>query len=491
MKGPSRGKTTLVTFVAFIAFTAAAAAAASATVAEPRREAPDRFQHAKHARLFPRCETCHAGAATGGAPMWPDPVSCGACHNGTVRPAVDWSPPAKTPGSLRFDHAVHATRLAQKGTLPTQCNDCHADRGSERMEVHRTRSARCFECHTGGEHFSEQSECATCHFPLSQALQLTEQQIAAFPKPPSHDVSGFALAGHSKAACPGGGTSKAGKPTSSNCAVCHAQQFCETCHVNAAELECISSLGSDARSLVLPVKDRTPPSHANTAFLMSHGHGLDDAKAECGTCHTQSSCRVCHAATPGVANALLAAAPRPGVGAGVERKRPPSHGEDFRKIHGALASSDPTSCAACHHRAQCLDCHRSDPAAENPGYHPAGFLARHPAAAYARETSCADCHNPGSFCQSCHESAGLNSATSILGSGFHDAKQSFVVGHGPAARMSLESCVSCHTESDCLLCHSDQGGRGFNPHGPDFNAAKLREKAPQMCTVCHGLAIPK
>jgi hypothetical protein len=147
-------------------------------------------------------------------------------------------------------------------------------------------------------------------------------------------------------------------------------------------------------------------------------------------------------------------------------------------------------CAACHARQDCLECHLADPAVAPPGYHPVDFLARHPAAAYARETSCGDCHNPGSFCGTCHESAGLVGQRPALGAGYHDAKDAFLFGHGPAARRSLESCVTCHAERDCLACHSAVTGRRFNPHGPDFDADQLRSRATQMCTVCHGARIP-
>jgi hypothetical protein len=139
-------------------------------------------------------------------------------------------------------------------------------------------------------------------------------------------------------------------------------------------------------------------------------------------------------------------------------------------------------------RADCLACHRPDAGRAN-GYHPADFLARHPAAAYARETSCSDCHNTGGFCTQCHAAAGLRSS-GPLRPGYHDANQYFINGHGQAARQSLESCVACHVERDCLTCHSANGGRRFDPHGPGFDAERLRRKNPQMCTVCHGTAIP-
>jgi hypothetical protein len=77
-----------------------------------------------------------------------------------------------------------------------------------------------------------------------------------------------------------------------------------------------------------------------------------------------------------------------------------------------------------------------------------------------------------------------------LHAGFHDANPGFLLGHGKAARQELETCVTCHAERDCLACHSAQGGRRFNPHGPGFDAERLRRRNPEMCTVCHGEAIP-
>jgi hypothetical protein len=50
--------------------------------------------------------------------------------------------------------------------------------------------------------------------------------------------------------------------------------------------------------------------------------------------------------------------------------------------------------------------------------------------------------------------------------------------------------VSCHAERDCLTCHSALGGRRFNPHGPGFDPERLRRRNPQMCSACHGAAIP-
>jgi hypothetical protein len=126
-----------------------------------------------------------------------------------------------------------------------------------------------------------------------------------------------------------------------------------------------------------------------------------------------------------------------------------------------------------------------------PGYHPAGFLAQHPAAAYARETDCSACHNTRQFCTACHANAGFGTG-GRLRPGYHDAKRNFLLGHGQAARQELESCVSCHTEQECMQCHASSavGGRNFNPHGPGFDPERLRRRNPQMCTACHGAAVP-
>jgi hypothetical protein len=138
----------------------------------------------------------------------------------------------------------------------------------------------------------------------------------------------------------------------------------------------------------------------------------------------------------------------------------------------------------------CLDCHRPE-ATQQSRYHAQGFLTRHPSAAYAREASCSDCHNPAQFCQSCHQQSGLVATSRIGQAGYHDVFRGFSLGHGQAARQSLESCAACHAERDCTACHSAVGGGfRFNPHGPGFNAARLLSKNPSLCAACHGTAIP-
>lgn len=455
------------------------------------RRASDHFDHRQHRKVFPTCQGCHPGAQDSTKSFWPTAEDCANCHDGTVEKRVDWQPPSgRTPSNFRFSHIGHAEEAREQ--LPAdsvRCSSCHMERGAPWMAVQRPIVRQCFSCHgIRTEHLAApDSACGTCHLTLADAVSLPRERVGRFPEPSSHREPGF-IEHHGKLATVK--TDEAGPGVARSCATCHAREFCITCHVNAPEVPAIRALASDERSLAIHVELEAPSTHSAPDFLMHHGRAARRESETCSTCHTQQSCLTCHVAQPGVAVALHAAGPGRAPGPSLKRKRPASHGDDFTEAHARLASTAPKSCQACHARADCLECHRPD-AASGPGYHPVGFLSRHPASAYARETSCAECHNTRSFCADCHEQAGLTSR-GPLNAGFHDARSAFLLGHGPAARQNLESCVTCHAERDCLACHATalRGGRNFNPHGPGFDAERLRRKNPQMCTVCHGVAIP-
>jgi hypothetical protein len=450
----------------------------------------DQFSHARHAKLFPSCEGCHAGIAGSGAGPWPSPAVCATCHDGTIQPRTDWQPSAELPRTnLRFDHATHrresAARRPALADSVARCATCHVDAGQPRMQVRLASVGNCLDCHgvTAAHLEAPDTACVTCHLPLPGASRLVSADVARFPAPLSHRDSGFQAGGHGRAASR---ANPRGVPTS--CATCHARDFCASCHVNAPEVPAIQALGVDPRSLAIAATLGAPASHRLPEFIRRHGSLAQ--RGTCASCHTRESCTTCHReSAPRAVAALALAGPGRASGAIVSRRRPSTHGADFSESHAAIARATPRTCASCHARAECLSCHRPDAATPTGGYHPAGFLTRHPAAAYARQTSCAGCHNQASFCAACHERAGLVPA-GVLRAGFHDAKPGFLLGHGQAARQSLESCTTCHAERDCLTCHSALGGRRFNPHGPGFDAARLRRKNPGMCMACHGQAIP-
>lgn len=455
--------------------------------------AADAFDHAEHAELFPSCVTCHAGAADPALSIWPEASGCAFCHDGVVEERVEWAPRALPPATnLRFDHAEHATGVAGAGQDAVRCVNCHAREGAPWMSVELAAAPQCLSCHgITVEHLSApDSACASCHVPLAQAARLSVEDVRAFEAPPSHDDPGFAgRAGHGLLAWhPPAATTEG--DVAASCATCHARDFCIQCHVDAPEQPAIRALDRDRRSLVHDAMLTTPASHEERGFLERHGALVQSQPQECRTCHAQESCLECHAATPERVTAMYRAGPDRGRGADIEREAPDTHTPEFlRRGHGNLANARAEACAACHVRSDCLDCHRPG-AARAAGYHPPAFLARHPVAAYQRETNCSDCHSTQQFCADCHDQAGFATGRQLTAGRFHDAKRFFVVGHGVAARQSLESCVTCHTEQDCAQCHSALGARRFNPHGPGFDAERLRQRNPEPCRACHGLAIP-
>lgn len=459
------------------------------------------FDHWKHRKLFPSCETCHAGARDATQPLYPDQDGCASCHDGKT--LVDKKPlkevkyqrptQLRLVTNLRFTHEEHIKEVfRKKGADSTlTCLQCHGKEGAQWMQVaERPVQDNCMSCHgLKVAHFSAPDrECGKCHVTLAEAKDVPRERIAKFPEPESHKAPDFKLAkGHGELAKPPeGGRHPAA--VAQSCATCHARDFCAQCHVNAPEVKLIQALAPDERSLAIEAKLEEPQSHKDANFQARHGGLSKKGNATCANCHTQQSCLACHRATPAVAVKLSSAGADRGQGAQIERKRPVSHTANFADTHGPLAKAEPKSCTACHARVECLDCHRPNPGSAD-SYHPAGFLARHPASAYNRQTDCAECHNQQAFCTQCHLQSGFGSNNGLLTGKFHDSKGSFLLGHGQAARLNIESCITCHSEKDCLACHSARTRR-FNPHGPDFDADRLRKKNPQTCSACHGRAIP-
>jgi hypothetical protein len=422
--------------------------------------------------------------------IWPEPASCATCHDGAVRPKVAWTPPeAARPGNLKFAHDLVPlmTRETPAGTETLTCQDCHIAPGDPWMAVRRATPEGCLACHAspGTAHLEADTLCQTCHLPLARAAGLRPADVAAFPVPPSHRRPDFASrAGHGALAV-GGGTADS---VTQGCTICHSRDFCLTCHVDAPEQAAIRALATDARGRAITARLQAPATHRQAVFLERHGRSARADVARCATCHAQESCLACHAPSQQVGAALHPRGPGRAAGAQPVRRPPESHEASFVSRHGPVAAARPSSCAGCHVQPDCLACHRPN-AGGTGAYHPAAFVTRHPAAAYARESSCSDCHNVAQFCTSCHASAGLV-ARRPLRTGYHDANRFFSLNHGQAARQSLETCTSCHVERDCLTCHAAVGARRVNPHGPDFDANRLRRKNPQMCAACHGTAIP-
>ncbi len=463
-----------------------------------RRVAPGDFPHARHARLFPTCESCHADVSDAGiASRFPDPASCLTCHNGTDAARVIWQPPRRPApqGLLLFSHEAHARQADSTGRA---CATCHATPGATRyMDVARARPETCIGCHAheAPSHYASPARCATCHVPLTQARGLTVDQVRGLPKPPSHDARTFAAA--HVPGTPG---------AAATCAMCHSRESCARCHLNVATLPVASTLGADTR--VAAVVRDTPPSwpvpdtHRREDFLDAHGSG---ATASCANCHARSSCAACHTGAAG--QRVIRQLPEPRNGArGVQLRRPLAdargrslptavvsrrgadtttrvvrpHPRGFVEGHRLAAASGRQGCEGCHTQRFCSDCHAGT---SRRDFHPANFVSGHAAATYARDRECASCHNTEVFCRSCHQAVGLRAAGRNAAV-FHNGQPQWLLQHGRAARLELQTCTTCHSEATCLRCHATTGW-GVNPHGGQFNADRLGRAAMSMCARCH------
>jgi hypothetical protein len=378
---------------------------------------------------------------------------------------VSWTGPTRTPRNLVFSHPVHA-RDAGEGV---SCIACHDDGSGERMSVGPPRPVLCLRCHGDGEHLEAADGCPRCHSALSEVRSWSADRIAALPQPRSHTSDAFL-------------TTHGNEGRTGTCATCHARESCERCHLNAAQLAPIADLARDARVAAL-VAGRAPryfrPTSHGAEWEWRHGGSAASGAAACASCHSQSSCRACHpSASNAIAGLTTAVA---GDARGVRFRRAPRvHAAGFETQHQARGATE-TACTGCHTQELCASCHAGS---RDPEFHEQNFLARHGPESFGSEVQCSSCHNTELFCRSCHEGSG-RSAAGRAGVVYHGATPLWLLGHGQAARQSLESCASCHAQSDCARCHSARGGWGVNPHGEGFAASRLSRQGRPMCLRCH------
>ncbi len=505
------------------------------------------FPHEAHEGLFPVCVGCHVGAESGvAAELFPDPVTCGACHDGVRQESVEWSSPRLRTSNLNFSHVRHQERVEQ-ADIEAACVTCHVPHESTgRMQVVDASAETCLGCHVhdAEAHLSEGRDCTTCHLPLAEAEGLTERRIADFPRPDTHGDPDF-IANHAP------GTSLA----QASCATCHTRDTCVRCHVNAERVDAIVALPLDERVAALE-EGRTaeyplPSSHLALDWAWDHGELALADRARCANCHTRPTCTGCHVGGEGFAGEVIGDLPEPIPSGppGVDPAPRAVHPPGFATAHGPFAGSGALDCVTCHSQAECAACHAgtasdrflppeasslvaasppsgglrssspsrapsgsltlrdatflvhvSDrgtpgvevemadtggiPSASPVGYHPPNFMERHATEVFAGTADCQSCHSTEAFCRDCHSELGLASA-GRLNTAFHTAQPLWLLAHGEAARLSLESCAACHAQTDCLACHSSIQGRGVSPHGPGFDADRMSARNRVTCQWCH------
>jgi len=317
-----------------------------------RQPAP--FEHREHVLKGINCLECHRGAEQAGEtgpmhlPSTPDcivcheqphnPSPCGGCHGSpAIRGAAE-----QARRHLRFEHPEHVD--ATEGN----CIRCHFEVGSTNGPL-RPGMPTCFSCHAH-ENQWEATDCDGCHEDLQ-----TEGTL-----PESHMIHGPDwMRSH--------GVQAASSPEL--CSSCHTERSCASCH--------------GVTLPALPTRLRfDQPERADmhrAGFALRHSLEARADPALCVTCHSESSCRTCHA-REGVAAGSTSVSPHPPGWVGLPGERSP---------HGRAARLDPVSCASCHGGAGeqlCVDCHRVGAPGGSP--HPPGFSSRKP----LDDMPCRMCH---------------------------------------------------------------------------------------------------
>ncbi|HUG39283.1 MAG TPA: cytochrome c3 family protein [Longimicrobiales bacterium] len=372
-----------------------AAVAASGVWAMAGRQ--DAFPHREHEGLFPLCVGCHAGIETGEeSRLYPEPAECAACHDGEREEPVDWAAPARTPSTLEFSHPDHAqlVRAEAGAETPTACVACHREPGATgRMAVQAATAEACLECHEheAPEHLAEGRECRQCHVPLAQASGVPVERIVDFPRPASHESPDF-LQRHD----PGGDVARCATcHARESCTRCHMNA--ETVPaIDALEPDARVAAWVVAFDPEYP----EPGSHEDPAWSREHAEQARAEPGQCANCHVQANCRSCHVDAAPAGLASLPAAPageRRGVQT-VEIVA--VHIPGYARQHGTSAALEAETCASCHATTFCEACHDgpASPAFHLPNFlerHAPEAYARETdcSACHNTEVFCRACHS--------------------------------------------------------------------------------------------------
>jgi c(7)-type cytochrome triheme protein len=206
-------------------------------------------------------------------------------------------------------------------------------------------------------------------------------------------------------------------------------------------------------------------------LVFSHRFHIEEAGAECGTCH--------EAATESAS--------------GADRLLP-----------------DMAACMQCHDEEDdCRRCHPGAPEEARPVPRPAEGLNFSHAAHLGRDLSCDDCHEgiwdsvnvldrslPAmETCLRCHDGRQAPAECSVC---HEDLRSSGLIprnhgadwlwDHRMEARANDATCLSCHEESRCDACHQGRVDRAVHDRNFRYTHSLAARGNPRQCGVCHGTA---
>lgn len=316
-------------------------------------------------RLLPTMENC------AGCHDVEDENNCKQCHYEDVL-----EPLIQKESSVKFNHKLHIS------DNKLECVSCHkgldgVDYGFESKETYPPMTT-CYGCHNNNTVAT--SECIVCHKSTVDLIP-TDHREVSFLK--THKFRAMS--------------------SNENCAMCHDNSFCETCHASTNMIT-EKNTASDFYVPYSPhkftdnAKEQQITRVHDLNFRYSHGIEAKGKTAECQTCHeVQTFCAECHTSGGGdfaMEGTMPSSHKAPnfvtiGVGSGGGR-------------HAIDARRDLESCQSCHDvqggDPVCILCHTDADGIKgtNPRTHTGGFM----------RDNHGDWHtDEGSVCYTCHRDA--------------------------------------------------------------------------------------
>jgi c(7)-type cytochrome triheme protein len=363
-----------------------------------------KFSHVFHKDLTD-CASCHtavAGSASMKDKLLPvmdvcatchdvkDEKNCTQCHYENV-----YEPLIQPESKMIFNHKFHLEdqKLA--------CEKCHKGLSDVAYSFESPGAKpvmeTCYECHNG-KSIAVISNCDQCHISTVNLIPENHKEVSFVKSHKFHANS-----------------------ENANCAMCHDNSFCESCHAGTTMI----TEKNSSRDFYVPYSpqkfiDNTKQQQMTRVHDLNYRytHGIDakGKSSECQTCHqSETFCAECHESKGG--------------DFALEGNMPVSHkAADFvipnigsgGGQHAILAKRDVESCASCHDvegaDPVCLRCHMDFDGVKgtNPKTHTIGFMKdTHGEWHTDRGAVCFECHtdanaHPGGikgigFCGYCHK----------------------------------------------------------------------------------------
>ncbi len=305
-----------------------------------------------------------------------------------------------------------------------------------------------------------------------------------------------------------------------NCTVCHGDMsagdadalhlptnpICVDCHKDshageADKADCLSCHQEEEAPTALR--------HLKKSLTFDHKRHLKETGGQCVTCHknaatkdsartgaipTMSDCAQCH--QPWLDELRCEACHNNLVRYPLQPVTHQAHIGDFLRRHGAEARTAVDRCSQCHTQTFCADCHdKRAPVAlhlqwadriDRNFIHEPNFVQRHAPEARIEGPLCISCHSE-SECLGCHTAAGRGpGGLNPHPRGWASLTPGNGNRHGVEARRDILSCASCHSGPGadlCIDCHA-VGRPGGSPHPSGYSAGgRLRQDQP--CVRCH------